>query len=256
MRTIKLLNLIFGLMLCLGIISCKKSVEKDKAPEFSIVRDTINLKTRNTIVKINIKELVSEIPDDVAKEYIKKYEEIFTDEEKFPGAYIIDKKAYNKILNDDNPRNVCKILLTEKDSVLNLIYQNGKEKEFRFNLNEYIPVSDTDYTNMERNFNQNLYSVMNSRITTLNSTLKNNTKEIYIPIEDLKKIQPVDKNDYIFLFPGIITRDTTKPGSNLKNQQNYITLIAGLWRFDDSGFVLKKVTVFYDNFCVSPPNNC
>ena len=97
---------------------------------------------------------------------------------------------------------------------------------------------------------------MNSRITTLNSTLKSNTREIYIPIADLKKIEPTDRYDYIFLFPGIITRDTTKPESSLKNQQNYITLIAGLWRCDGSEPVLKKVTVFYDNFCVSPPNNC
>jgi hypothetical protein len=256
MRTILTRSLICGIILCLGIISCKKPVETDKDPDFVIVNDTVRLKSGDKIVRINFDEIVSQISDELAKEYINKYEESFPESEKFPRAFIIDKKAYDKILKDKNPNDLYKFLLTEKDSTMNVIYQNGSGKKFNFNLNVYSAISDSEYANMDRDFNQNLYGLMNARIMNLSSrTIQNNTKEISIPLDDLKKMNLKEPREYIFLLPGVITRDT-ETSNGLKNQKNHITLIAGLWTIEGLKLKFQKITVFYDNFCVSPPNDC
>ena len=258
MRTILGKNLLWILLLSLIFSSCNKKdskITENKNPS-NLQQDTTRLKIEKSFFQINLARILTEIPDSLAMEYTKSYSKSFPEEDKFPRLLAIDKKAYNKILNDKNPNDNIKFLFTESDGVLDVLYENGNGEKFNFNLGEYNKVTDSSFTIMNSVFKANLYAVMNKRINGLNSSIHENTKEISIPISSFKQLAINDDLSMILLFPGIITKDSS-PQTGKNNQKNYITLIAVRITFDSRGTAYKlEKTVLYDNFCVSPPNDC
>lgn len=258
MRTILKRNLFWILMPSLIILSCcKKNPQINETIEASnLQQDTVKLKIEKNFFQINSARILAEIPDSLAMEYTKTYSNNFPEEEKFPRLFAIDKKTYNKILNDKNPNDNIKFLLTENNGVLDILYENGDGKKFNFNLGEYNIVSNSSFTNMDGKFKGNLYTIMNNRINVLDSNIHENTREVIIPISSFKNLGISNDLSMILLFPGIITKDSS-PRTGMANQKNYITLIAVRITFDSSGINYRiEKTVLYDNFCVSPPNNC
>jgi len=250
-------NLLWSLIIILTVLGCKKPVETNPKSEFVIVRDTTKIEKSSRVKAFNLETIVSTIPDSIAREYISKYNEQFPEDDKFPKVFIMGKKSYDTILNSRNPNKLCKILFIEKDGTLNLVYQDGNDKEMIFHSNGYMKIEDTAFDNMNRRFEQNLYSIMNSRITTLggSTTALYNTKKVNIPLAEFEAFNLQNSRDFILLFPAIITRDTDT-SKGLGNQKNHLTLIVGVWRFDGVSLKFQSLSRLYDNFCVSPPNNC
>lgn len=253
----KFKNPLWSIMLILAVLSCHKSIKPDQDTRFIIVRDSTKIEKESKVVAFSLKTVVSSIPDSTAREYIEKYEKLFPEDEMFPKIFVMGKKSYKKILNSTNSNGLCKLLLTEKDSTLSLIYQDGNNRELNFDFNGFAEIEDSEYDNMNSQFKQNLNNILNSRITKLagSATPLQNTNKITIPISEFKNLNVTDSRDFILLFPAVITKNTDT-STGLVNQKNYITLIIGVWKFDGKSLTFQRMSYLYDNFCVSPPNNC
>lgn len=250
--------------MCFTVLFCQCKKETNST-EFGIVdSDTLAIvlkaseinKANMNLTRSNIKFFVPQIPDSLAAEYVKKYFKIFPNENKFRRVFTMGINAYNNILKEDSisGKGKIKLVFTENKGMLDVVYENSKGEMVSINDNDII--NDSIYLTMHSAFKGNCYDEMNKAINNLDTSLIENTREIIIPINDLKSLNPSNKSIIVFL-PGVTTIDTSITGG-LKSQKNYLTLVAFTIELIDpnTGQIKLKRNVIYDNFCVSPPNNC
>ena len=264
MRTILKRNLSWSIIiiLCFTVLCCKCKKETNSTQTGKVDSDTLAIeldaseinKANMNLTRSNIKFFVPQIPDSLAAEYVTKYFKIFPDENKFRRVFTMGISAYNNILKEAAVNGKIKLLFTENNGVLDVIYENSNGKKVSINDNDII--NDSIYLTMNNAFKGNCYDEMNKAINSLDTSLKENTREIIIPINDLKRLNPSNKSIIVFL-PGVTTINTSSTGG-LNNQKNYLTLVAFTIEVIDpnTGQIKLERNVIYDNFCVSPPNNC
>ncbi|GEM_PF-2049581 len=261
MKTIKR-NLLWVIMLllCFTIVNCKKEASYKSAKKMDTISQNslIEIDTAQSDksgIKKTVKILIPQIPDTLAVKYVKKYAEVFPNQDIFQRGFVMKQSSYNTILRESAVTKKIKLLLTENNGRLEIIYENPDGEKFLiFDLDN---IDEAKYQKMANSFRSNCYEEMNKAINRLDNNLKENTREIIIPYEDFEKLKPENSSSLIVFLPGVITQDTLNE-NNMKNQKHHFTLIAFTTTLinERTGEIKPDMSVLYDNFCVNPPNNC
>ena len=256
----KSLAWIIMIMLCITVLYCKKEANHKSVGKIDTISqkpiiEIDTAKNDKSGIKSTVKIFINQISDALAVNYIKKYAEIFPDQERFQRGFIMKKSTYDTILKECAATKKIKLLFTENKGRLDVIYENPHGKKFLiFDLDN---IDEIKYEQMTNSFKANCYAEMNKAINKLDNSLIENSKEIIIPYEDFEKLKTDNTSALIVFLPGVITNDTiiTK---GMKNQKYHLTLIAFTTTFINrsTGEIKPGMSLLYDNFCVNPPNNC
>lgn len=275
MRATKKTFFLLSLFSLLVVISCQKNKhgnendEKIENKDYVIEKDTI-IKNSKEIQKkfdANFESLVQQIPDSTAKKYVESYYSNFKptldSDSKFPLGILVWNSVIKEI-QDKIPTTAkyVNFIFTDNGGKLDIVFDDKiNQKKYLISRLSNMKDITNKFAAMNQQFmrNQGIYEEMNrikGSLSGSNTSIKN-TIEIAIPRNEFMSYNSNEYGKFVTFLPGIVTDGGI---SGKTNKKNHLTLVMAVLKSThsilDEEFWIWDDYLYFDNFCLNPPETC